>query len=306
MSISIREDVDLEPAPLQAQPPGETDQTMILRDGRTLGYAQYGDPSGKPVFFFHGGAGSRLEQPADVCAIGARLICTDRPGHGLSDFQPDRKLLDWPDDVAQLADHLGINRFYVLGWSAGGPHALACAYHLPDRVLAGAVAAGLGPMNRPGATGGLGFTGQAFILAAQYIPWLIGLFRRLARNTIWGDAKKAKQQLLSSIPDDDKKRMLQSGNLDMLFADVREGYRQGWQGVALDDIIIIQDWGFDIADIRCHIDIWHGEQDRNVPVFSSKYMHDRIPNSRAMFLPDEGHLFLFNYWGTVVQTLVTS
>jgi pimeloyl-ACP methyl ester carboxylesterase len=291
---------------LQAQPPRATNETLILRDGRRLGYAQYGDPSGKPVFFFHGGAGSRLEHPANVCAIGTRLICADRPGHGLSDFQPDRKLLDWPNDVAQLANHLGISKFYVLGWSAGGPHALACAYHLPDRVLAGAVAAGLGPMNRPGATRGLGFAGQAFIIAAQNIPWLIGLFRRMARNTIWADAEKAKQQLLSSIPDNDKNRMLQSGNLDMWFADVREGYRQGWQGVALDDIIIIQDWGFDIADIGCRIDIWHGEQDRNVPVFSSKYMQDRIPNSRAMFLPGEGHLFLFNYWGTVVQTLATS
>jgi pimeloyl-ACP methyl ester carboxylesterase len=82
--------VELEPAPLQTEPPSETNGTLTPRDGRTIGYAQYGDPSGKPVFFFHGGAGSGLEHPADVCAIGARLICTDRPGHGLSDLQPDR------------------------------------------------------------------------------------------------------------------------------------------------------------------------------------------------------------------------
>lgn len=305
MSTLILDDVVLVPAPLQMEPPGETNGTLTLRDGRTIGYAQYGDPSGKPVFFFHGGAGSRLEHPADVCAIGARLICTDRPGHGLSDFQPDRKLLDWPDDVAQLANHLGINRFYVLGWSAGGPHALACAYQLPERVLAGAVAAGLGPMNRPAATKGFVFPGQAFIFAAQNFPWLIGLFRRTARNTVWGDTEEAKQQLLSSIPDDDKERMLQSGNLDMWFADVREGYRQGWQGVARDDIVIMQDWGFDIADIRVRVDIWHGEQDRNVPLLSSEHMRDRIPNNRATFLPGEGHFFLLSHWGRVVQTLVT-
>jgi pimeloyl-ACP methyl ester carboxylesterase len=215
MATLLLDDSELAPALFEGQAANETNQTMTLRDGRTLGYAQYGDPAGKPVFFFHGGAGSRLEHPADVCAIGARLICTDRPGHGLSDFKPDRELLDWPDDVAQLANHLGLDKFYVLGWSAGGPHALACAYQLPERVLAGAVAANLGPMNRPGATRGVVFPGQVFIFAAQNIPWLIGLFRKMAHNTIRGDAEEAKQQLLSSIPDEDKERMLQSGNLDM-------------------------------------------------------------------------------------------
>lgn len=305
MSTLVLDNVELEPAPLQTKLPGETDGTMTLRDGRRIGYAQYGDPSGKPVFFFHGGAGSRLEHPADVCALGARLICTDRPGHGLSDFQPERNLLDWPDDVAQLANHLGINRFYVLGWSAGGPHALACAYQLPERVLAGAVAAGLGPMRQPGATKGIAFPGQAFVFAAQNFPRLIGFFRRTARNRIWGDTEEVKRQLLSSIPDDDKERILHSGNLDMWFADVREGYRQGWQGIAQDDTIIMQDWGFDIADIRVRIDIWHGEQDRNVPIFSSEYMRDQIPNNRATFLPGEGHFFLLCHWGRVVQSLVT-
>jgi pimeloyl-ACP methyl ester carboxylesterase len=122
---------------------------------------------------------------------------------------------------------------------------------------------------------------------------------------IWGDPEKAKQQLLSSIPEDDKARMLQSGNFDMWFNDVREGYRQGWHGVARDDIIIMQDWGFDIAKIKVRVDIWHGEQDRNVPVVSGEYLRDRIPNNRATFFPGEGHLFLLSHWGRVVQTLVT-
>lgn len=306
MSTQILDQVMLELNSLQPGPSRETNLTLTLRDGRTLGYAQYGDPSGQPVFFFHGSAGSRLEHPADVSALGARLICADRPGHGLSDFQPERKLLDWPDDVSQLANHLGINRFYVLGWSAGGPHALACAYQLPERVLASAVAAGPGPMNRPAATKGIEFPGQAFIFAAQNLPWLIGLFRRTARSTIWGDPEKARQQLLSAIPDDEKAHMLQSGNLDMWFTDVREGYRQGWQGVARDDIIIMQDWEFDIADIKVRVDIWHGEQDRNVPVVSGEYLRDRIPHNRATFLPGEGHLFLLSHWGIVVHTLITS
>ena len=120
---------------------GSANQTIVLKDERRLGFAEYGDASGKAVLHFNGSGGSRLEHPSDLSILtdlGIRLISTDRPGHGISDPQPGRKLLDWPDDVGQLADHMGIDKFYVMGWSAGGPHALACAYRLPDRVSAGA------------------------------------------------------------------------------------------------------------------------------------------------------------------------
>ena len=127
-------------------------QTIVLRDERRLGFAEYGDVSGTAVFHFNGSGGSRLEHPSDLSILtdlGIRLISTDRPGHGVSDPQPGRRLLDWPDDIGQLADHLAIANFHVLGWSAGGPHALACAYRLPDRVSSGALISGLAPPDRP-------------------------------------------------------------------------------------------------------------------------------------------------------------
>ena len=123
-----------------------------------MGFAVYGDASGRAVFHFNGSGGSRLEHPADLSiltGLGIRYISTDRPGHGISDPQPDRRLLDWPDDVEQLADHLGISTFHVIGWSAGGPHALACAYKLPNRISAGALISGLAPPNRPNPYEGL-------------------------------------------------------------------------------------------------------------------------------------------------------
>lgn len=283
----------------------ETNQTMTLRDGRRLGFAEFGDPSGKPVFFFHGGAGSRLEHPANVCALGARVICVDRPGHGLSDFKPDRELLEWPDDVAQLADYLGLATFHVLGWSAGGPHALACAYQQPDRLRAAAVAASPGPMNHPGSRNGVKLPSRAFIFAARKFPWLIGRLRKVASDSVLSDPMKAKQQYISSIPARDRKRLQQSGNFNMMFADIREGYRQGWQGVAHDDVIIMQDWGFDPSDIEVRIDIWHGDEDRSVPAQASEYLHERIANSRATFLTGEGHLFLLHYWCKVVTELIS-
>ena len=202
-----------------------TNQTMILRDGRRLGYAEHGDPVGTPVFFFHGSAGSRLEHPADVCATGIRIISTDRPGHGLSDFQPGRKLIDWPDDVAQLAAHLGIDKFYILGWSAGGPHALACAYSLPERVAAVALAASPAPMSWSGASKVLPRSNQIYIFAGRHLPFLVGLFRKIARSVIVGDADRARNQLAMSIPEVDEDAVHSGGNLEMWYQDVREGYR---------------------------------------------------------------------------------
>ncbi|MDJ0497340.1 MAG: alpha/beta hydrolase [Acidimicrobiia bacterium] len=104
----------------------ESSQTLRLEGGRALGYAEWGDASGFPLFHFHGSSSSRLERPVQPDVLSAvRLVTIDRPGHGLSDFQPDRSLLDWPEDIAALADHLGIEGFAVSGWSFGGPYALA-------------------------------------------------------------------------------------------------------------------------------------------------------------------------------------
>lgn len=288
----------------------KTNQTITLEDGRTLGFAEHGDPGGTPIFYFHGSAGSRLEHPTDESVlreVGVWLISTDRPGYGLSDFQPGRKLLDWPDDVVQLADHLGIDQFYVLGASAGGPHALACAYRLPERVVAGALAAGLAPVNRLGAHNDLPFSSQALMFAVRYVPGLTGVFRRMARNTVLGDVEQIMRQFVSSVSEADREVLHSGKNLEMVVYSIREGYRSGWQGIARDDAIIMQDWRFDIADISdaVRIDIWQGDLDQNVPLHAAEYMRDRIPNTRTTILSGEGHLFLFKRWGEVLQALVT-
>lgn len=109
----------------------DNSRTIKLKVGRKLGFIEYGDPKGKPLFFFHGWPGSRYSgKETDIAAkkLGVRVISTDRPGIGLSDFQKDRRLLDWSDDVVELADYLGIKRFSLMGVSGGGPYVAVCAY----------------------------------------------------------------------------------------------------------------------------------------------------------------------------------
>jgi pimeloyl-ACP methyl ester carboxylesterase len=283
------------------------DKTILLRDGRRLSFAEYGMPTGIPVFFFPGSAGSRLDRPASETIpahLGIQLISTDRPGLGLSDIQLERRLLDWPSDVCHLADLLGIEQFYVLGHSAGGPHALACAYHLPERVLACAIVSSMAPMGRKGAYQGMPFPNQLLALFARHFPWGTRLIRRLMRTMVLRDTEKATKQLMASIPETDKAVLYSAENVDMMIASIQEGFRQGFEGVAADDILLNRDWGFSPGDIKPRVDIWHGDVDMNVPVHAALYLDNLIPNSRLQILKGKGHFFFLDYWEEILSMLL--
>ena len=114
-----------------------TDFTIQLRDGRTIGVLSVGKSDGFPIFHCHGSGSSRLEVNLLAAAATAqeiRLIGLDRPGIGRSDAKAGYRLLDWPDDVGEVADQLGIEQFAIEGVSAGGPYTMACAYKLPHRL----------------------------------------------------------------------------------------------------------------------------------------------------------------------------
>ena len=136
-----------------------TSTTIKLKDGRLLGYAEYGAPEGKPVFYFHGFPGSRLDwllcDASAAAELNIRIIAIDRPGMGLSDFKRGREILDWPDDVVELADVLQVDRFAVLGISGGGPYACACAFKISERLTTTAIVCGMGPSEAPGAKEGI-------------------------------------------------------------------------------------------------------------------------------------------------------
>jgi len=266
-------------------------QTLKLKDGRSLGYAEYGDPEGKVVFHFNGSGGSRLEHPADetiLTDLGIRFISTDRPGHGISDPQPDRKLLDWPDDIGQLADHFGADKFYVEGWSAGGPHALACAHEMSERVLAGALISGLAPPDRPNPYEGLPLPNRILMSLARKLPSSVFLLRRMMYPKIVGDPEEAGKTLTSSFPPVDRALVEIPENSQML----------------IPDILINAPWGFRMEDINVRIDIWQGEVDKNVPVNQGRYQHELIPNSRLTVLPGQAHLYVLEQWREILSTLV--
>ncbi len=284
-----------------------TKQTIKLRDGRTLGFAEYGDPNGKPVFHFNGSGGSRLEHPVDnsiLTKVGIRYISTDRPGHGISTPQPARKLLDWPDDVSNLADYLGIEKFFVLGWSAGGPHALACAYKLPDRVISGALVSSLAPPDRPKPFQGYSGALKLLMLLGRNFPKLVYVFRRITAKYINKESDDIGEKFLKSLPEVDQKPFENIKVKEMFIADIKEGYRQGGDGPARDDIIINFPWKFNIKDIQIRFDIWQGDKDKNVPLNQGHYQADLLPNSSFHLLKDKGHMLLLDEWKNILIELV--
>jgi pimeloyl-ACP methyl ester carboxylesterase len=269
----------------------DTDQTIRLRDGRRLGYAEWGDPGGRPLLYFHGWPGARVEgRLADEAAKakGVRLIAVDRPGMGLSDFQPRRTLVAWPDDVLQLAAALALDRFAVLGISGGGPYAAACAWKLSDRLTRAGIVSCLAPLDVPGATAGMSRQNR---LAFQVVGRL-GVLRRLLMAKSGVSVRRHPDRVLESgvAAAVDKKYLERPDVRTVLVDSLSEAYRSGSRGPGWEMGIYARPWGFRPEDIRTPVYLSHGEEDANAPVTMGRYLASVIPGCQATFHPGEGHL----------------
>ncbi len=271
-----------------------TDQQIKLGDGRNLAYSEYGAPDGRPVFYFHGHPGSRRDWPAfdqkDAAgALNARVIAIDRPGYGLSDFKPDRSILDWPDDVAELADALGLDRFAVLGISGGGPYAAACAFKIAARLTAAAIVCGMGPAEAPG-----GEDGTAWKFAAGRGAFMRTLTLKLMALGLSKKPEMFVSKMGDTLHGPDKDLLLANPGLaeSITHLSFAEAFRGGIAGVHHEAGLFAGPWGFRLQDITQDIHLWHGEEDENVPVSVGHHVADAIPNCHATFVQGEGHLSL--------------
>jgi pimeloyl-ACP methyl ester carboxylesterase len=237
--------------------------------------------------------------------MGVRLICVDRPGYGGSTFQPKRKILDWAGDVAALADALGIATFAVAGHSAGSPHALACAYSLPDRVKVAAVLCGVGPVDAPGAIENTTFINRLGFQFGRYAPW------PLVRGMVWVFFHKQAADPASAIdldqrgrvPADDEVFKIPGVRENCIESDV-EAYRQGLLGYAWDAHLIIRPWKVPLEKIRVPVHFWHGTADNFASVHMARYMAKKVPNAKAFILEGEGHMLLVPHWEEILTELI--
>jgi pimeloyl-ACP methyl ester carboxylesterase len=236
-----------------------------------------------------------------------RIIAPDRPGVGLSTFQPQRQLTDWADDVRQLADSLGIERFLVAGFSGGGPHALAVAYGLPNRVIAAASISGAGMFTSPDDRKGMNSLNRLIFALARRMPALLWLIaaphaRQVKRNPAKVIDQTARDK---HVPEADREVMLDPRTREIMIDAGPEMFRQGVRGFIQEAHIAATPWGFDPNTIKPPVTFWHGDLDKNVPVESIKRLSSRIAESSVTNYPGEGHLIVPRHWNEIIDKLLS-
>jgi pimeloyl-ACP methyl ester carboxylesterase len=282
------------------------DQTYQLTDGRQLGFIEYGDPDGNAVFFFQGGPSTRLfHHPNESIAKSgnARIITIDRPGFGLSSFQPGRALLDWPDDVCELADALGIETFAVAGISAGGPYVAACAFRIPERITSATIISGVGPTDIEADTKKLYRKRQIAITLARKAPWLLRPLIWLLQNPARGPEQYFDATFEESSPPD-QAILSQPEIKSMLIPNWVEGVHQGVRGFAWEGVIFAHPWGFPLEEISIPVTLWHGDSDFSIPLSMAEHMASAIPKSSLRVISNEGHFLLFKYWEEILSDIL--
>ena len=276
---------------------------VTLPDGRKLAYEEYGDPDGHPVLSFHGGLSSRLDAaPAHQAALtlGVRIVSPDRPGMGLSTYQPGRRLLDWPDDVRALTDALGIDRFAVMGWSSGGPYAAVCGARMSARVTAVGLLSSAVPFELVGTTKGLARDDRVLLFLVRWAPWLASALLRISI----ADASEPRlyREIRRSFPAVDRAALDERGSISEAVAFVKESVRQGTAGCLQDYRIFGDPWGFDLGEVTAPVHIWEGSEDHTGPPDYRELLLRRLPRAQLTVVPGEGHLSLLPHHARAILT----
>jgi pimeloyl-ACP methyl ester carboxylesterase len=283
-------------------------QLVQIDDNRTIAYCEYGDPRGKPVFYFHGTPGSRYEaefsdQPGKD--YGYRIIALDRPGIGRSDYVKKKKLLDWPQDVKKVSNRLGIERFGVIGLSGGGPYALTCGYSLSERLEFTVLMGSWGPVaEEPTLWKEMAPLDRFFGKLSKSAPWAFyvpfSFFGYTARTM---SPKGFVKSLGSSMSEADNELMSNEKIARFFAEDVEEAFRQGVRGPADDAIILYGKWGFGVEEVEVEVNLYHGEEDKFAPYSCAIYLDENLPCSKLHGYPGEGHLFAMKLFDKVFEQL---
>lgn len=284
-------------------------RTVELRDGRVLGFADWGDPDGVPVIHLHGTPGSRLtydyaDGPAR--ARGVRVIAPDRPGIGLSSPNPGYSIDDAASDVGALADALGVDRFPLLAWSGGGPYALAAAARFGSRVSALAMVAPAGLLDTRAARKGMASLDRTAWVMSTFAPRIGAPVLGAAMRWSLKHPVNATKSFASKLPrvEMDLLAALPSEVVGPIIGSAEAG-RQGGRGIVDDYRAISRPWSFRPEDVPVPVHFWHGDLDRYVPLRVSEELAARVPGARLTVLEGGGHLIALSHYEQILSDLLS-
>jgi pimeloyl-ACP methyl ester carboxylesterase len=281
-------------------PLGEPLLTLETPDGRELAFALWGDPDGFPILILHGTPGCRLERwPNEDLyrRLGVLMVTHDRAGYGRSTRRPGRRVADEVDDVVALADHLGLEQFGVTGGSGGGPHALACAALLPERVVRANCVVGVAPLGSPGLDQDAWLDGMdpqnvkefGWALAGVnvLIPELEAEHARVAARIAEDPAAVLDGFELS---ESDRAELAREERVQIIRESWPENSVHGVGGWADDDLAHLRPWGFDLERIEVPVLVRYGSTDVLVPPAHGEWLAAHVPGCVVKVDGDAGHL----------------
>jgi pimeloyl-ACP methyl ester carboxylesterase len=271
---------------------------IVLPDGRELGYVEYGDSHGIPIFYFHGFPGSRLagQRFHEVAlALGYRIISIDRPGMGLSSLDKNRTLLSWPADVLHLADYLHLDRFSVIGYSGGAPYVAACAYTIPERLKGAVIVSGIAPFDHPALQKSMTLYTRVAHSLIRRISWVSMVLMKITLILFQKhDRFQMIRGMMKRLPEADR-AVLEDPYIKNMFINITlEAFKNGVVGPAQEMQLFFKPWGFDLAQVHYPLVIWHGTSDTQVSFLHAEIYANSIPGAQLKLIENEGHHSLIN------------
>ena len=287
----------------------ENKQTLVLANGSSVAISEYGDPRGRPVFFCHGWPSSRtMAELAGEAAhdLGVRIISPDRPGIRDSQFQPDRRLVDWPAFLNEIADRLEIERFRILAISGGAPYAYASGWMTPERVEKIAVASGAPPLDDLADYSGLLPIHRRMLALRASRPGLLKSLFHVARPfVVLRMPIRLRPLLLKFLQPCDANVLRESRAFDVCFESARQAWRSSAKGVMTDAEIYAKPWGFRLEEVKVPVALWHGTKDRTFAPRLAEDVAKRLPNCDFKLVEGAGHYSLpIRYVGEILADLI--
>jgi pimeloyl-ACP methyl ester carboxylesterase len=264
--------------------------TLLSVDGYWVGVWRFGSPNGWPLLWHHGGLSCGLNAKMMDDAgrrCGADIISIDRPGIGHSQVRNVSSIAGWPQTVEHVANLLHLNDFAVVGWSGGGPYALACAAALPNRVRAVATVAGMAPLERLGHVLELGLWADRLLISIAHVAPRVAA--ALLWSARWVPDRYLGWELARGAVGSTDRAALETA-LPTLLAVAREATRGGVSGMVDEYRRYYGLWGFDLGEVRQPVTLWQGEKDTWLPMNHARRLESMLPNRTFKLIPSTGHL----------------
>jgi pimeloyl-ACP methyl ester carboxylesterase len=269
---------------------------IAVGDDRQIGFAEFGDPQGRAVFWLHGTPGARRQIPTEARVYAeqrkVRLIGVDRPGIGSSTPYQYDTVFAFADDMRPIADTLGIDKMEVIGLSGGGPYTLACAAAMPDRVVAAGVIGGVAPTTgADGIAGGVvGSVGLRVAPLLRVAGGPIGVVASALIRLIRPVGSPAVDLYGRVSPEADRRLLARPEIKAMFLDDLLNGSRKQMAAPFADIVVFARDWGFRLEEVKVPVRWWHGDKDHIVPYAHGEHVVARLPDAELFTLPGESHL----------------